>query len=143
MNNHHWGEKSRARMIGVSPALVICATGVLKQCRFDLTIPHMGGIRTVADQQELWKKGRTAPGKIVTHVDGRKKKSKHQSGLALDIVPWINGRPRWDLSHGAYEHIAELMIREGEMMGITITWGGHWKKFTDLPHYEISHWYEG
>jgi peptidoglycan L-alanyl-D-glutamate endopeptidase CwlK len=36
------------------------------------------GLRTLARQQALYAQGRTKPGRIVTHMDGVKKRSKHQ-----------------------------------------------------------------
>ena len=37
------------------------------------------GVRTTKRQQEHYAKGRTKPGKIVTHADGVRKKSDHQA----------------------------------------------------------------
>ena len=36
------------------------------------------GVRTVKEQSDLFAKGRTKPGKIVTNCDGVIKRSKHQ-----------------------------------------------------------------
>lgn len=54
-------------------------------------------LRTTARQQALYAQGRTAPGAIVTHVDGVTKKSKHQSGNAADLVLDV---ARWPASLG-------------------------------------------
>lgn len=55
---------------------------------FDCTVVY--GHRTVEEQQELYAKGRTKPGGIVTYCDGVKNLSKHNytPSLAVDVVPY-------------------------------------------------------
>lgn len=55
----------------------------------DFCVIENGGYRTEEMQNSLFKKG-------VSKCDGYKKKSFHQSGLAVDLVPWVNGNPTWD-----------------------------------------------
>jgi len=57
----------------------------------DFTVIKNGGYRTAEEQNELFRKG-------VTKCDGYKYKSKHQSGLAIDLVPWVDNKPTWDKS---------------------------------------------
>lgn len=67
----------------------------------------------------------------VTNCDGVKKKSAHQSGRAIDIVPLIGGRPSWPVAGSALWYpIADCMKRNG------FTWGGDWKDFPDFPHFQ-------
>lgn len=58
------------------------------------------GRRAAEEQFELFKKGRTLVGKqwivenerkVVTHKDGYKLKSRHQSGEAIDVIPYPGG----------------------------------------------------
>ena len=138
-----WGKDSRGRMVGVSPILRILATHLLSRCRFDVCIPPYGGKRTEVQQKGLWARGRTEGGNIVTHADGVARKSKHQSGLALDIVPCRGGVPIWpDESHW-WEEISGIMMGYAKLMNVPLVWGGHWKKFLDRPHWEIPVWLEG
>lgn len=88
------------------------------------------GFRTAEYQHSLYEKGRTKPGSIVTNRDGVKKRSNHQSSLAVDIAPVSGGNVRWgvDAEHWAYlGHVARSHGLE---------WGGDWKKFVDKPHVE-------
>lgn len=55
----------------------------------DFTVLNNGALRTAEMQNELYKKGNS-------QLDGYKYKSKHQSGLAVDIVPWVDGKPIWE-----------------------------------------------
>ena len=100
------------------------------------------GFRTVRDQQKLYAQGRTAAGKIVTHLDGVKKKSKHQFGNAVDIAPYPIDwaiRKRFILLAGVIKGVAGVK-------GIPIRWGGDWdsdnvmsdETWIDMPHFELT-----
>lgn len=108
---------------------------------YDFGITH--GHRTPEEQNELFQKGRTKQGKVVTYVDGYKKKSKHNysPSLAFDIVVWVSGEITWKPSF--YEivashilEVAEDLFEKGEIKN-RIVWGGNWKKFKDYPHFQI------
>lgn len=55
----------------------------------DFGVIHNGAFRTAEMQQELFNQG-------VSQCDGHINKSKHQSGLAVDIVPYVNNKYTWD-----------------------------------------------
>lgn len=88
------------------------------------------GFRTSAYQQELYAKGRTKPGEIVTYRNGTTNPSNHQSSLAADIViaTRLHGTINWgDLEFFAYlGHVARAN---------GLVHGGDWKR-PDLPHIE-------
>lgn len=95
--------------------------------------------RTVAEQQALYAKGRTAPGRIVTYTDGVQKRSKHQLQTdgyvhAIDFAFMDDPRtPRdetWDT-----DMPWAVVGAMGEYAGLT--WGGRWKML-DLGHLEIK-----
>jgi len=91
------------------------------------------GVRSVAQQQALYAKGRTAPGKIVTQCDGLIKKSRHQ--IALD----------------GYGHAVDCCFRGPDPFGIKqpwalfgqtvkschLVWGGDFRSPIDLDHAEL------
>lgn len=67
----------------------------------------------------------------VTNADGVKHKSNHQGGTALDVVPEYDGRPVWPPAHDErWTQIAGVFKKYG------FEWGGEWKDFPDLPHYQ-------
>lgn len=72
------------------------------------------GKRTPAQQDELFKSGRTIPGPIKTNVKGNR--SYHVWGVAIDIALVTKGQPHWD-DFSRYQKIA--MIAEE----IGIVWG--------------------
>lgn len=99
-------------------------------CRFTHTL------RTFKEQDELFAKGRTAPGARVTNSPAGL--SMHNYGLALDIVLIKDGTALWDVK-------ADL-DGDGKADWIEIVnifkqygweWGGDWK-FYDAPHFQKS-----
>ena len=108
---------------------------LLKISPYDFSISQ--GVRTAEEQNKLYQQGRTVPGKIVTNCDGYKSKSKHQVredgfGYAGDIAILVDGKVTWEEKY--YKEVA----RTGRvlMQKYNIEWGGDWKKFKDLPHFE-------
>ena len=90
--------------------------------------------RSVEEQQRLYAQGRTAPGKVVTWVDGIKKKSNHNFyparafDVAVDIDPDVQKVVvSWD--DPLYLPLIELC----QILGLVS--GGSWKR-ADLPHVE-------
>ena len=121
-------------MQGVNNDLVQCAVNALRNSvLFDFTIPWMGGVRTAPEQNKIFMSGNST-------CDGYQKKSYHQSGNALDVIPYnVNIVDQ----AGAFRYFAKLMFREwqrglkdGEYEGI-LEWGGNWTSFEDKPHWQV------
>lgn len=95
--------------------------------RIIITCTH----RSVEEQQELYRHGRTAPGQIVTQIDGVKKKSNHNHypSRALDFAIVIHGKITWDEKE--YKVAGPYFVAHG------LLWGGNWKTFKDYPHIEL------
>jgi peptidoglycan L-alanyl-D-glutamate endopeptidase CwlK len=74
------------------------------------------GKRSVEEQQALVAKGASQ----TLH-------SKHLTGHAVDLVPVIGGKLRWDWP--AIFPIASAMRQAAGVHGLTLTWGGCW----DIP----------
>jgi peptidoglycan L-alanyl-D-glutamate endopeptidase CwlK len=89
------------------------------------------GRRTLAQQQALYAQGRTVPGKIVTHLDGVTKRSKHQDGRAVDCCFWAPDGAHW---RPVYVGMWEAYMACGEAVGLTA--GGRWR-MRDYPHLEL------
>lgn len=85
------------------------------------------GLRTFEEQQALYDQGRTKPGKIVTKA--KPGTSFHNYGLAIDVIPIIDGKPDWNTK--LWPEISAI----GK--GLGFSWGGNWNGgFVDLPHFE-------
>ena len=94
------------------------------------------GLRTFQEQTQLYAIGRTKPGKKVTNA--KPGQSIHNYGLAVDICLIIDGKTAswdtakdWDNDQIAdwYECV-KIFAKHGWQ------WGGNWKTFKDLPHFE-------
>lgn len=82
------------------------------------------GLRTQEEQNNLYKKGRTIPGKKVTWTLN----SKHTQGKAFDIAILKDNGISWKGED--YFRIGEL----GESIGLI--WGGGWKE-RDYVHFQL------
>lgn len=84
------------------------------------------GIRTLEEQQKAFASN-------CSKCDGIQKRSKHQDGLAVDVIPYpIN----WNDINAFYE-LAGCVKTIAKQKGINIRWGGDWKSFKDYPHWEL------
>ena len=91
-------------------------------------------LRTAETQKEYYSWGRskinphTKSLTKVTNLDGYTKKSRHQSSLAFDVCINMPGK--------LYDRA--LLTKVGKIgMSLGLTWGGSWKSFQDMPHFEI------
>jgi peptidoglycan L-alanyl-D-glutamate endopeptidase CwlK len=115
------GKRSTDNLKGVHPDLVRVVKRALELSPVDFTV--IEGLRTKERQAELYAQGFT-----------RTMNSRHIIGQAVDIVPlpvdWGNPKP--------FGVVAESIKKAAAELGVKITWGGDWKSFVDLPHYQIE-----
>ena len=113
-------------------------TEVQKRCRASLAAIRASGLdarvisgtRTYAEQTAIWRRGRFGtPGPIVSNAKAGQ--SWHNFGRAWDIGIF---RPNGEyITDGPqYKEAAQVGLLPG------IEWGGHWKSFKDLPHYQVT-----
>jgi peptidoglycan L-alanyl-D-glutamate endopeptidase CwlK len=99
-----------------------------------LSIRILSGTRTYVEQDLLFSKGRNSnPGPIVTHARGGE--SNHNFGIAWDVGIFDGGRYLTGATAAeekAYRDLAPVA------MSSALEWGGEWKSFTDLPHYQMK-----
>lgn len=114
---------SERRLIGVHKDLV----GVVRRAAIISEVPFRvtEGLRTKARQEELVKAGAS-----------KTMNSRHLTGHAVDLVPMIAGKPRWDWP--PFYPMAEAMKQAAADLGIPIVWGGDWRTFKDGPHFELD-----
>jgi peptidoglycan LD-endopeptidase CwlK len=89
--------------------------------------------RSNEEQAALYAQGRTTPGHIVTNAPPGE--SAHNYGLALDVVPIVNGKPDWRGTDPVWQQLGAL----GEQAGLT--WlGAPGSRFPEEPHMELPNW---
>jgi peptidoglycan LD-endopeptidase CwlK len=86
------------------------------------------GLRTIAEQNALYAQGRSKPGPVVTNARGGQ--SNHNYGLAVDLCPFVNGKPDFT-TNSSYVAIGAEAVKRG------LEWGGNWKKLIDKPHVQL------
>ncbi len=92
-----------------------------------IRIKIISGLRTYAEQDELYAQGRTKPGSIVTKAKGGF--SNHNFGIAFDIGVFEGQKYLPDSDK--YKAVGVL----GTDLGLE--WGGNWKTIVDQPHYQL------
>ncbi len=94
------------------------------------------GLRTFKEQDGLYAIGRTLPGKKVTNAKAGQ--SIHNYGLAVDICLMIDGKiASWDtVKDWDNDKVADWYECVKIFAKYGWDWGGNWKTFKDLPHFE-------
>lgn len=105
---------------------------LLKKCaKKGLYLIITEGFRTKEYQDQLYAKGRTAPGKIVTNAKGSTYSSQHMWGVAFDIA--INdSKLLYDTA--TIKRVAKIAKKLG------LGWGGDWTSIVDYPHFYLKKW---
>lgn len=118
------------------PELQVCVNKFLEECKkqgLDVCITET--LRTQAEQEALYAKGRTEPGNIVTNCRGYQ--SPHCWGVAFDFCRNVKGK-EYDNTDGFFDkvgRIAETMFNNTEY---DLFWGGDFRTFVDKPHVEMK-----
>ena len=149
MSEFKLGKRSLEELKGVHSDLV-----AVVKCAIETTIQDFSvhdGIRTLEEQKILVKRGAS-----------QTLNSRHITGHAVDLVPFINGKLRWEWN--PIYNIAEAVRMVAKEKDIPIRWGGAWdvvltetdespedlvadyvarrrkagkRAFNDGPHYEL------
>lgn len=117
------GVHSRAELEGVHNSLVFLVEEIIKWTPVDFIV--FDGLRTKEEQLEL-----------VRNKASHTLDSKHLTGKAVDLVPWIGGKARWEQT--ACERIAKTIWCLATLHNIKLRWGAVWDRpFLDLNPNEL------
>lgn len=147
------GRGSKRELKGVHPDMVRVVKYAIDITEADFTVHD--GIRLYSEQLEYVRSGvsRTMNSKHLPQTDG--------FGHAVDLVPYINGKLRWEWP--PIYRIAEAVRQAADDLGVPVRWGGTWnalngttekpeqllaqaqarraavgrKHFADGPHFEL------
>lgn len=133
------GTTSLNRLKGVDPRMVEIVKLAITLTDVDFMVVE--GFRTKERQRVLYNQGRTTDGPKVTWTMN----SKHCQGLAVDLVPWVNGKIDWTAGKN-FDEINRAMTQAAHQLGFNIRWGADWdsdgkpreKGETDSPHFEMA-----
>ena len=123
------GEKSKKRLNGVDNRIIEIILLALTISKIDFGIPESGGLRTEKEQNKLFLEN-------LSNCDGYKSKSFHQSGKAFDIFAYVDKNASWDRSY--LTTIATAILQAASILEYKLEWGGNFKNFVDMPHFQLK-----
>lgn len=117
-----FSKRSLRNLNGVHEDLVRVAHRALAITPVDFAV--IEGLRTRARQRRLFKEGKT------TTLN-----SRHLTGHAIDVVPWVGGTVSWDWAD--FYPLADAFKQAAEDCEVPVEWGGDWRTFKDAPHFQL------
>jgi peptidoglycan L-alanyl-D-glutamate endopeptidase CwlK len=114
-----FGAKSEANLVGIHPDLVRVVRLALTLSDIDFSV--FEGLRTMERQR-----------KLVATGASRRLDSYHLTGDAVDLVPWVDGDPRWE--HALCNQVAVAMREAAERLEVRLVWGRVW----DMELHELD-----
>ena len=126
-----WSKRSLANLEGIHPDLRRVLDRALKESPVDFVITE--GLRTLARQRELLRIGAS-----------KTLKSRHLTGHAVDLYAWVdlNVDGKIEFAEMAnprlLKKIADAIKAAAAAENVPIVWGGDWRSFKDMPHFELD-----
>ncbi len=117
------GSRSLDRLNDVHPDLVKVIKRAIEITPVDFTV--LEGRRSRARQK-----------KLVSSGASKTMNSRHLTGHAVDIAPYIDGAVSWAWPH--YYPLAKAVKQAAKELGVSIKWGGDWIRFKDGPHWQLT-----
>ena len=117
------GKHSIQNMVGVHPALVLVMGRAIQLTPVDFTITE--GMREI-ERQEL----------LVASGASTTMNSRHLTGHAVDIAPWVAGDVNW--AWPLFYQLETVVKQAAAELGIAVEWGGDWQTLKDGPHWELA-----
>jgi|TARA_R100000084_G_scaffold108987_1_gene73393 peptidoglycan L-alanyl-D-glutamate endopeptidase CwlK len=122
MSNYRLSNRSKERLKGVHPDLVAVVERAIEITEQDFTV--LEGLRSKERQKQLYRSGAS-----------KTMNSRHLTGHAVDIAPYVEGAVSWDWDY--YYPMADAMKEAAKELDVPIEWGGDWKSFKDGPHFQL------
>ncbi|MBU3970627.1 MAG: M15 family metallopeptidase [Alphaproteobacteria bacterium] len=116
------GAKSLAELQGVDPRLVMVVKRAIEISPQDFSVHD--GLRTEAEQTALVRKGASQT------MNSMHRKQADGYGHAVDLVPYINGKLRWEWP--AIFPIAAAVKFAAAELNVQVRWGGCWDLMSQI-----------
>lgn len=97
------------------------AKAVIKVSSVDIGVLKSGGARTKEEQHEIYLMGNSK-------CDGYIKQSRHQTGMAIDLIPYVDGKYTWKNKWAflAIKQAADIVKKDILLGNSYLHWGGYW-----------------
>ena len=115
-------KRSLSRLEGVHPDLVKVVKRAIEITEQDFTV--LEGLRSYERQKLLVGTGAS-----------KTMNSRHLTGHAVDIAPYVDGGVSWDWDY--YYPMAAAMKDAAKELDVPLEWGGDWRTFKDGPHFQL------
>lgn len=122
MGQFQLSKRSKDRLSGVHPDLVRVVERAIEISDMDFTV--LEGVRSIARQQQLVASGAS-----------QTMQSRHITGHAVDLAPYVAGQVRWDWP--LYDKLSATVKKAAAELNVRIEWGGDWTSFKDGPHFQL------
>ena len=119
--------RSKSRLEPVHPHLRRVVEMAIQNTVVDFSVVE--GLRSLQKQAEYFRLGKS-----------QTMRSRHLTGHAVDLAPWVNGTIDWVTPFG-WTAVSDAMKRSAHALNIPLEWGGDWRTFVDRPHYQLP-WQE-
>lgn len=127
------GEHSQSELVGVHQDLILVTTQAIAVTKQDFTVHD--GRRSMEEQIEYVARGvsRTLESMHLPQADG--------FSHAVDLVPYINGKLRWELVPMCAIAVAMRAVAQEE--DVPLIWGGCWERLdlTEESPLLLVQWY--
>lgn len=121
-------ERSEKNIATLLPEVQPLARALVQKAAANgIQIKVISGLRSCAEQDALYAKGRTEPGERVTNVRGGY--SNHNFGIAFDIGVFSGNK--YLSESPKYKAVGVLGMELG------LEWGGNWTTIVDQPHFQL------
>lgn len=119
-----FGAKSLAELEGVHNNLVAVAKRAIEISKQDFSVHD--GLRTIEEQREYVRRG------VSKTMNSMHMKQPDGFGHAMDLVPYVNGKLRWEWPP---IYVIAVAVRQAAIeLGVPLIWGAVWDRpFNDLP----------
>ena len=129
MATYKLGRKSRRELFGVHTDLVLVVSVAIYTTPVDFGVHD--GLRQLFEQKEYVRTGAsfTMNSKHLVQKDGY--------GHAVDLVPYINGKLRWEWP--PIYQMARAVYEAAHHVGVPLVWGGVWdRNFLSLDPFNLE-----
>lgn len=118
MSKFKFGKRSSEKLGTTNVVVQELCERALKYSKVDFSV--IDGLRTQEQQKAMYDNGKS-------ELDGTNKISDHQTGFAVDVIPYCKGLNPWDVSDdsvkAAYLEMYRAFMRASMKMGVHLEFG--------------------